>query len=149
MPTLEIGEELYDFLQRHASDTVAQVFGIRPQRSTNAVATQSRPRRQPKTDLFDLTRAGLLSRGQTLFLHDYQGKRLAGMQAELGPTNKLIWHGKRYSMSRLASLLLGKQGYSSDSVRGPAHWFTESGESVKAIWQRYQRDRRTPKSSAA
>jgi len=40
-------------------------------------------------------------------------------------------------MSKLAKRLLKREGYESNSVRGPAHWFTEDGVSIKDIWDRF------------
>lgn len=150
MPTANLPDDFYEFLQQHATETVGHLFGVEPStaRDLTSVRPSTRGRRQPKADLFDLTQAGLLRRGQKLFLHDYQGRRIPGMEAEVR-SKQLVRDGRPYSMSRLATLLLGKQGYSSDSVRGPAHWFTEAGESVRALWEQYQRNRLNPKAGAA
>src|SRR5690606_3009250 len=93
--------------------------------------------KQRKVDLYTLQQAGLISKGQTLHLRDYKGKPVEGGRAEV-ILNKLVWSGKRYSMSALASKLLMKHGYRAESVRGPAHWYTEDGMSVLDLWRQYR-----------
>ena len=89
-----------------------------------------------KARLCDLTSANILREGQILYLYDYHGKRVPSCEAKVAGQN-LIWNGGRYSMSDLAKRLLKEQGYQSDSVRGPAHWFTADGISVMALWAQY------------
>ena len=41
-------------------------------------------------------------------------------------------------MSELAAKLLQERGYRSESVRGPAHWYTTDGrESILTLWRRH------------
>ncbi len=98
--------------------------------------------RQPKADLWDLRKAGLLIEGQTLHLRDYRGAAIPGAEATLSGVNKLAYKGGRYSMSALASELLMKAGFQAYSVRGPAHWYTEDGRSVKQLWEHYLASRK-------
>jgi hypothetical protein len=74
-----------------------------------------------------------MKEGQNLFLRDYQGHKVEGYEAVVSQ-GSLIWNGKKYSMSDLAKKILKKQGYRSDSVRGPMFWFTKDGVSIKDIW---------------
>ena len=43
----------------------------------------------------------------------------------------LLWNNELFSMSELAKECLKKEGFSSESVRGPAHWFNSDEISVK------------------
>ena len=143
MRIVEIDDEVFAYLQGKAvafleqpNDTLRRVLGIEPAlvNPIERPGIGGRLKRQ-KVDLRSLRDAGLLSEGQQLFLHDYKGRRLDGFVAEVR-ANNLMWNGRRYSMSRLACELLGQHGYSSDSVRGPAHWFTGEGISMLKLWNR-------------
>ncbi len=90
--------------------------------------------KQPKADLIALIRAGVIRQGDKLFLVDYQGKKIPGYEATVA-NNLLIWQKQHYSMSDLARMLLKKVGYTSDSVRGPAHWCNASGITIKELWK--------------
>jgi hypothetical protein len=80
----------------------------------------------------------MISDGQTLSLYDYRGQKLNGCDATVSG-DQLTWAGQRYSMSGLAADLLKKHGYTSDSVQGPKHWRTESGDSIFDLWTRHLR----------
>jgi len=71
-----------------------------------------------------------------MFLVDYQDNKLPQYRTAINGSS-LKWQGQSYSMSDLARELLQKEGYSSSSVRGPAHWCTEDGVSVKNLWQQH------------
>ena len=90
-----------------------------------------------KADLKVLVRAGLLRKGERLYLVDYQGKRV-GPEASVTGTSLLECKGQHGTMSHLAQELLKKVGFKSDSVRGPAHWVTAKNVSVKDLWQQFQ-----------
>lgn len=152
MPAVFLDEDVHAFIVRNAklyvdkseSDTLRRLLKIEtgaPRPAPASERSASARSKKPKVDLFELKRSGLLRQGQKLFLHDYRGQRLDGMTAEVGPANKLVWSGRRYSMSALASTLLKRSGFQADSVRGPAHWFTEDGSSVLSLWQRPQNTR--------
>jgi hypothetical protein len=51
--------------------------------------------------------------------------------------DKLLWSGKRYSMSSLAEKLLKEEGYSSNSVQGPTRWHNKDGVSIKQLWDQH------------
>lgn len=150
MPAVFLEEDVHAHILKHAkvyvdkseSDTLRRLLSLEAPAAkpsgASAVDGDGVRLKKRKVDIWELKSAGLLSEGQTLYLHDYKGKRLEGFTAEIGPTNKLLWSGRRYSMSALASLLLQKKGYAADSVRGPAHWYTERGESVLKLWQKRQ-----------
>ena len=97
-------------------------------------------KKQPKTDLPKLTKSGFLEEGQFLYLYDYQGNRIDGFEATISG-KKLLWNNNSCSMSELAKELLKKIGFSSESVRGPAHWYNRDGISVKDLWKQYLRQR--------
>ena len=157
MPKIDIDDEVYEHLQRNAipfedhepNDTIRRLlFGqgspgqvTELGRNTLAVskATANLGKKGPKANLPELVNAGLLAEGQLLFLIDYRGKRLSHNEAKIDG-RKLLIDGINFSMSSLAKNLLQHHGYTSDSVRGPAHWVTENGESIMDIWQRYLND---------
>jgi hypothetical protein len=93
-------------------------------------------KKQPKTDLFKLIQVGLLQEGQTFYLIDYQGKKIQGYDSTISGNN-LLWNNELFSMSKLAKECLKKEGFSSESVRGPAHWTNADGISVKKLWKQY------------
>ena len=69
-------------------------------------------------------------------LVDYQGKKIPSYETTVA-NNLLVWEDQYYSMSDLARMLLKKVGYTSDSVRGPAHWCNASGTTIKELWAQY------------
>jgi hypothetical protein len=144
MKTIEIDDEVYAYLQNKAiayienpNLTLRRLLGI-----SKAEKNQARPQtsagrsKKPKANLSELIKAGLLKEGQKLSLRDYQSRELEGCEAIVSQ-GTLVWNGQKFSMSDLAKALLKKQGYQSDSVRGPMFWFTKDGVSIKDIWARY------------
>ena len=89
--------------------------------------------REPKADIRALMKKGYLTEGQKLFPVDYQGQRLGKHVATLRE-GKLEFQGQLFSPSGLAEKLLKEAGFISDSVRGPTHWVTESGDSIASLW---------------
>lgn len=146
MRKIEVDDEVYAYLEGNVSsffETPNQIL----RRILHLDKTEVSPpklqriqkrRKKPKTNLSDLVKAGLLQENQKLFLHDYQGNKIAGYEATFFQ-GSLIWKNQSYSMSELAKILLKEQGYASDSVRGPAHWFTSDGISIKDIWESFLR----------
>jgi len=59
----------------------------------------------------------------------------ADLQSALVSGSSLIFDNKRYSMSNLATELLQREGFTSKAVRGPTHWVTEDGKTVKQLWE--------------
>lgn len=92
--------------------------------------------KQRKADLLTLIRAGMIRQSEKLFLVDYQGKKIPGYEAAVA-NNLLVWQNQHYSMSDLARMFLKKVGYTSDSVRGPAHWCNASGTTIKELWAQF------------
>jgi len=92
--------------------------------------------KQQKADLLTLIRTGIIRQGEKLFLVDYQENKVPGYQATVA-NNLLLWQHQHYSMSELARMLLKKVGYTSDSVRGPAHWCNASGTTIKNLWAQF------------
>lgn len=90
----------------------------------------------PKADLEVLVKNGFLRNGQKLYLVDYQGNRVQKFSVVIS-RGDVIFNSQRYSMSNLAQELLASVGFKSNSVRGPAHWVTDDGKSIKDIWQQY------------
>jgi hypothetical protein len=161
MQTIEIDTDIFAYLQKHArpfvdtpNSTLRRLLGI------DASAVQSRKKspslldaesaapsaedltyatkrgKAPKADLQLLRQEGSLRDGQKLQLIDYQGKRVPKISAIISGS-ELIYVGQRYSMSNLAQQLLSQAGFKSNAVRGPAHWVTDDGKTVKDLWQQY------------
>jgi hypothetical protein len=156
MKTIEIDEEIYAYLQSKAipyedktpNDTIRRLFGFDkkaasprpipfPQERSRLI--QGR-KKQPKASLIDLVNAGLLEEGQILHLRDYQERMVPDSEAAVHQGG-LFRDGKRYSMSNLAEKLLKVQGYTSNSVQGPARWFTSDNISIKIIWEKYLKNK--------
>jgi hypothetical protein len=147
---IEIDDEVFAYLQGQAHAfvdtpnlTLRRLFELDraapKQGATVALAkpaSQKIRKKQPKTSLQALTSSGLLTDGQAVFLVDYQDNKLQQHRAVVSGSS-LKWHGQAYSMSDLAQELLKKEGYSSSAVRGPAHWCTEDGVTIKDLWQQH------------
>ncbi len=146
MVTIEIDEELYSFLTNQSiafvdktpNDVLKRLLKISksPVRTDKPITPTIRRRKKPKTNLSDLVNSGLLSNGQELFLHDYQGNKLNGYKSKL-MNGFLLYNGQSFSMSDLAKILLKENGFQSDSVRGPIFWFTENGKNIKELWDTF------------
>lgn len=96
-----------------------------------------RPRmRQPRASLSTLVEAGILTEGQRLVLKDFKGEVVEGVDAEV--RDGQVWfNGRNWAMSKLAGRELGRRGYNSPAFRGPNHWFTEDGKSIRELWEAY------------
>ncbi len=151
MKTVEIDEEIYDYLLSKAipyedktpNDTIRRLFGFDkkalPQRIISLPQVKIRKvegRKKPKASLTELVNAGFLEEGQILHARDYQDREIPDSEVTVHQGG-LLRDGVKYSMSNLAEKLLKGQGYDSDSVRGPAHWFTINNISVKNLWENY------------
>lgn len=162
MESIEIDNDVFAYLQKNArpfidtpNSTLRRLLRIdsaatagRPKKSSPAAdaeleklpaeslaAARSRSK-APKADLDVLVQTGLLRNGQKLYLIDYQGNKVQKLSAVIAGGD-LIYNDQRYSMSNLAQELLAKVGFKSNSVRGPAHWVTDDGKSIKDFWQQY------------
>ena len=144
MKTIEIDDEVYAYLQSKAiaymetpNLTLRRLFELNGKTSVvNIPHSQGKTkegRKQPKTNLQTLVKFNLLQEGQALFLHDYQNRRIEGYETVISDKS-LLWNGKSYSMSKLAEVCLKKEGYTSNSVQGPARWFNSDGISVLELW---------------
>jgi hypothetical protein len=156
MKTIEVDDEVFAFLQKHGFN-----LALRKLLEINGMATSAKPevlthtaneeldRRLPdnkklvnnrsraqQADLEVLARAGLVRNGEKLYLIDYKGNRVPKVQAVISGKH-LIYNGRPYSMSKLAKEELAKIGFESKSARGPAHWVTEEGKSIRDLWQQY------------
>ena len=150
MRAIEIDDEVFAHLQSQAipyvetipNQTLRRLFSLdkNPRVSQSPLPTREPVREQRKkqrrANLQLLVEARLLHDGQKLYLHDYQGNRLHGYEAVIYGKS-LKSNGKISSMSPLAQEFLQQEGYSSSSVRGPAHWYTEDGISIKDLWGQY------------
>jgi len=152
MKNIEIDDEVFGYLQSKAIPfvetpnlTLRRLFSLngKPTRiekpSSQILEEQKKGRlrkKQPKTDLSKLVQVGLLQEGQALYLIDYQGKKIPGYYSTISG-NRLLWNNELFSMSELAKECLKKEGFSSESVRGPAHWSNADGISVKELWKQY------------
>ena len=161
METIEIDTDVFTYLQKHArpfvdtpNSTLRRLLGIDV--STSQIKKKSPPlldadleellaknltgtakrTKAPKADLQLLVRKGFIQNGQKLHLIDYHGNRIQNASASIMGSD-LIYNDRRYSMSNLAQELLIQMGFKSESVRGPAHWVTDEGNSIKDLWQQY------------
>jgi len=144
MKNIKIDEEVYTYLQKKAivfeeepNDVLRRILGLNqvndPQKPSHTLAEKTR--KQPRTNLQEIVRAGLISDGQRL-IFQHSGKRLPEYTATISEKS-LHWRGKRYSMSALAGMALETIGLDGKSVRGPLFWFTESGKSIQELWEQY------------
>ena len=162
MESIKIDNDVFEYLQKHARPfvdtpnstlrrllfndsnapspkpkTMSKAADVQmeelPAEGINAARNRSKA---PKADMEVLTKSGLLRNGEKLYLVDYQGNKVQKIQAVISGGD-LIYNGQRYSMSNLAQELLAKVGFKSNSVRGPAHWVTNEGKSIKDLWQQH------------
>jgi hypothetical protein len=151
MKTIEIDDEVYGHILSKAlpyedktpNDTIRRLFGF----DNEAIPQQPMPLPQersrmvqggkkPKASLIKLVNAGFLEEGQILHARDYRGREIPNSDATVHQGG-LLEEGQKYSMSNLAKKLLKRQGYASNSVRGPAHWYTSDNLSVRRLWGNY------------
>lgn len=150
MRTIEVDDTVYSHIQSLAipyedkspNDTLKRVFGLKPGRELTLEdlglagpserKTSSRTK-APKADLSQLIRSGELEDGEILSLVDYSGNRVSGATAQVSGS-QLSFERRLFSMSELAKMLLKKQGYKSDSVRGPSHWVNSDGVTIRELW---------------
>ena len=163
MESIKIDNDVFAHLQKHArpfvdtpNSTLRRLLGI----GSTAAATRTEKfsptvdaeleellaeslaaarnrSKAPKADLEVLIQSALLRNGQKLYLVDYQGNKVQKLSPAVISGGDVIFNNQRYSMSSLAQELLAKVGFKSNSVRGPAHWVTENGKSIKELWQQY------------
>jgi hypothetical protein len=150
MRNIEIDDEVFSFLQSRAvpyeettpNMTLRRLLGlVNKEHYENSGKTEIRQattkrRKQPKTNLVALINAGLIREGQKLYLYDYQNKIIPGYEAIISG-NSLLKNGEPYSMSKLAEMYLKDNDYKSDSVQGPARWFTADGTSILKLWKNH------------
>ena len=149
MRTIEVDEEVFAYLQKNAIPyietpnlTIRRLFELPVANSLNGIQGKhrikdgSKRKKRQKTNLQTLIGYGLLQEGQTLFLHDYQGLIIRGYEAVISGKS-LVMDSKKSSMSDHAKNCLKKEGYKSDSVRGPSHWYNSDGVSVKDLWSHF------------
>ena len=164
MPSIQIDDEVFAVLQKHAKPFVdspntalRRLLSIElphvQARATSAddeleqllqESLDSRRTKAPKADLRVLVRAGLMRDGERLYLVDYQGQRVPQQEATVTGA-MLAFKGQHFTMSNLAQELLKKVGFRSSSVRGPSHWANAKGLTVTALWQQLT-ESQTPKS---
>ena len=162
MKAIKIDSDVFAHLQKHArpfvdtpNSTLRRLLSIETVVSTarvkksataadaeldallaESLATASSRSKAPKADLDVLVKNGFLRIGQKLYLVDYQGNRVQKLSVVISGVD-VIYNSQGYSMSKLAQELLASVGFKSNSVRGPAHWVTDDGKSIKDIWQQY------------
>lgn len=141
MRKIEVDDEVYAYLESKVStfsETENHVLRriLHLDEAVVPPPIDTNRRKKPNANLSVLVKVGLLKENQQLFLHDYQGNRIPGYEATLSQ-GSLVWKNKPYSMSKSAEILLKEKGYRSNSVRGPAHWYTSDGISIKDIWDIY------------
>jgi predicted CopG family antitoxin len=152
MKKIEIDNDVYKYLEKmckpfveHSpNETLRRLLGLDKSNSDQVESSLENPSHKikskggkaPKAEIVKLISAGRLKEGQTLYLHDYQQNRFEHHHATI-KGSKLLWEGSLYSMSELARILLQKENFKSNAVRGPAHWYTYDGVSIKRLWQSY------------
>lgn len=139
MKRIDVDEEVFSYLQSKAipfvenpNMTIRRLLKIgysEPRNNRNL-------KRKPKVELDILVQNGLVKNGEKLYLHDYRQSKLSECVATV-QNGRLSFNNKLYSMSRLAKELLNKAGYKIKEIQGPAHWYNESGISIKEIWDQY------------
>lgn len=152
MRNIEIDDEVFGYLQSKAVPfvetpnlTLRRLFSLngkpaKSEKPSSQIIQDQRivrvRKKRPKTELPKLIQVGLLQEGQTLYLLDYQGKKIPGYDSIISG-KKLLWNNELFSMSELAKECLKKEGFGSESVRGPAHWSNADRISVKELWKQY------------
>lgn len=161
MQTIQIDTDVFAHLQKNArpfvdtpNSTLRRLLGIdastvQPRKKSpsspdaeldallaESMAIAATRAKAPKADLQLLSQKGFLRNDQKLYLIDYQGNRVPKISAAISGAD-LTYNGQRYSMSNLAQQLLGQAGFKSNAVRGPAHWATDDGKTIKDLWQQY------------
>lgn len=155
MHTIQIDDEIFGLLEKNAkafvdspNSTLRRLLGLETSRPLTAKEPKAdyeldellresmaaRRIKAPKANLKTLVEAGLLVEGEPLHLVDYQGKRIGHFKAVVAG-GFLQFNGRHYTMSNLATELLKKVGFQSDSVRGPSHWVNANDISVTDLWQ--------------
>ncbi len=138
MKTIEIDDEVFAYLQSNAIPytetpnlTLRRLFNLNGK--GQMLQSKDKMGKNPKANLRKLIEHGLLQEGQTLFLHDYRGRRIEEYEAIISGKS-LLRNGETFSMSSLAQICLEKEGFTSKSVRGPERWCNSDGISVKDLW---------------
>lgn len=146
MKPIEIDDEVFAYLQSNAIPyvetpnlTLRRLLNLNGKTSSGGISkgrmlqSEGKRRKQPKANLQTLIKYALLQEGQTLFLHDYHGIRIDGYKAIVSGKS-LSRDGEKFSMSKLAEIYLKEQGFTSNSVQGPARWYNSDGISIKELW---------------
>lgn len=168
MPTIEIDDELYAFIEGHASGFAATpntvlrgLLGLdsvensstpgdsgprrgfsppRPGGPGRRGFPGGRPPRAPRR-----RRASLEKLVEAGLLKNGQKLLLRDFQGRPVPgaeavveDGRLNFRGRACAMSSLAGELLGQRGYTSPAFRGPRHWFTEDGQSILELWDAWR-----------
>ncbi|MDP9203250.1 MAG: hypothetical protein M3P26_15140 [Gemmatimonadota bacterium] len=150
VPRIEIDDDVLHHLQSKAiayvespNDTLRRLLGLTTVstrlNASSSIAGVRTASRRPKASLGRLIKAGLIKNGQKLYLQDYQGRQVPGIEAFVGGDGIFANadRNRLYSMSDLAGEILKKNGYKADAVRGPSHWFTENGKSITQLWEEH------------
>jgi len=159
MHVIEIDELVYQYIQSQAipfeektpNDTLVRLFGLKrgadtteqhKEKSLDEIvqgllnAAPKKKKRKRSTDLAELVASGIVSKDEKLSFVDYTGAMIELNAATIMGKN-LLYKGVVFSMSKLAEKLLKEHGYSSDSIRGPVHWVTSTGETIWVLWEKY------------
>ena len=94
----------------------------------------------PKANLLELICTGSIADGEAVSLVDYSGNAIPGYIAHVS-SSQLTFEGRQFSMSELARRFLNEHGYQSQSIRGPAHWATANGKTIRDLWDTYLSER--------
>ena len=154
MPNIFVDNEVFACIQKIAipfvdkdpNSALRRYFGLKENgtqdqhSSGNEVGIRkriSRRSRKPKIFYRELEREQTLINGQTLYLCDGPGRRIADESGQYASGGKIRYEGKLYAPSTLARELLVKHGHGDTERRGPLHWCNENNTKLMALWQEY------------
>ena len=146
MKTIKIDEEVYAILLRKTNsfeekpnDVLRRLLGIKEKISEKPSGIIDGPQKAPKANLSTLVEMGVLHENQKLTLN-YKNETLSQEYHAIIIRNRLKFEGALYTMSKLVAEILDREekGIPSKAYRGPEHWHTSDGVSIKNLWKRYR-----------
>lgn len=158
MIKIEIDQKLYSFLQKKAipfvetpNDTLKRLlnFNSKPRFSDEKRVSKqmyhTKRIKRPRTNLHILVEVGLLEEGQEIYMTNYSGniikdKKTGENERAIIKNGKIYYNNDDKSLSSAAKIILMKNGYSPDAIRGPKMWKTNDGKSIMELWNQYLDD---------
>lgn len=151
MKSIEIDDEIYEFLQSQAipfeeptpNYVVRRLLSnerkVSQKEYQKKVVSKSNLSKAPKANLMELVQHEILQEGQKLFFN-YKGLRLKKeYQVEIAGDNKIRYEGTVFKMSSLVAKILDNEslGTPSRAYRGPEYWRTSDGITVRQLWEQF------------